>query len=242
MDIKEGLLLWFTNFLINKTAGSGIKMNANKERLAEELHKQIVRKCEKRTVYSGFKDNIWSADLADMQLISKFNKGFRFLLCVIDIFSKYAWVVPLKDKKGVSIVDAFQKILNDSNRKPNKIWVDKGSEFYNSSFKKWLKDNDIEMCSIHDEGRSVVAESFIRTLNTKIYKYITSISKNIYIDKLSYIVNECNNPYHRTIKVKSVYVDDTYIDFKKEVNDKDPKFTVDDNVRISKYKNNFAKG
>ena len=74
-----------------------------------------------------------------MQLISKFNKGFRFLLCFIDIFSKYAWVVPLKDKKGVSIVNAFQKILDDSNRKPNKIWVDKGSEFYNSSFKKMVK-------------------------------------------------------------------------------------------------------
>ena len=78
-----------------------------------------------------------------MQLISKFNKGFIFLLCVIDIFSKYAWVVPLKDKKGVSIVNAFQKILDDSKRKPNKIWVDKGSEFYNNSFKKWLKDIDI---------------------------------------------------------------------------------------------------
>ena len=74
-----------------------------------------------------------------MQLISKFNKGFRFLLCAIDIFSEYAWVVPLKDKKGISIVNAFQKILDDSNRKPNKIWVDKGSEFYNSSFKKMVK-------------------------------------------------------------------------------------------------------
>ena len=71
-------------------------------------------------------------------------------MCVIDIFRKYAWLVPLKDKKGVSIVDAFQKILDDWNRKPNKIWVDKGSEFYNSSFKKWLKDNDIEMYSIHN--------------------------------------------------------------------------------------------
>ena len=103
-----------------------------------------------------------------MQLISKFNKGFRFLLCVIDIFSKYPWVVPLKDKKGVSIVGAFQKILDDSNRKPNKIWVDKGSEFYNNSFKKWLKDNDIEMYSVHNEGKSVVAERFIRTSKTKI--------------------------------------------------------------------------
>ena len=98
-----------------------------------------------------------------MQLISKFNKGFRLLLCVIDILSKYVWVVPLKAKKGVSIADAFQKILDDSNRKPNKIWVDKGSEFYNNSFKKWLKDNDIEMYSIHNIGKPVVAERFIRT-------------------------------------------------------------------------------
>ena len=98
-----------------------------------------------------------------MQLISKFNKGFRFLLCVIDIFSKYAWVVPLKDKKGISIVNAFQKILKESDRKPNKIWVDKGSEFYNNSFKKWSKDNNIEMYSIRNEGKSVVAERLIRT-------------------------------------------------------------------------------
>ena len=76
-----------------------------------------------------------------MQLISKFSKGFRFLLCVIDIYSKYAWVVPLKDKKGASIVNAFQSILKKSNRKPNRIWVDKGSEFYNFHFKKWLKEN-----------------------------------------------------------------------------------------------------
>ena len=88
-----------------------------------------------------------------MQLIRKFNKRFRFLLCVIDIFTKYAWVVHLKDKKGVSIVNAFQKILNDSNRKSNKVWVDKGSEFSNNSFKKWLKDNDIKMYSIHNKGK-----------------------------------------------------------------------------------------
>ena len=139
-------------------------------------------------VYSRFKDNIWGADLADMQLISKFNKGFRFLLCVIDIFSKYAWVVPLKDKKGITITNAFQKILKGSNkrhsqskgRKPNKIWVDKGSELYNSSFKKWLKDNDIEMYLINNKGKSVVTERFIRTLKTEIYKYMTLTSKNVY--------------------------------------------------------------
>ena len=93
----------------------------------ELLHKPIIREFRKSKVYSGFKDNIWGADLADLKLISKFNKGFRFLLCVIDIFSKYAWAVPSKDKKGVGIADAFQKILKESDRKPNKIYVDKGS-------------------------------------------------------------------------------------------------------------------
>ena len=119
-------------------------------------------------MYSAFEDNISGANLADMQLISKFNKGFRFLLCVIDIFSKYPWVVPLKDKKGVSIVNAFQSILKKSNRKPNKIWVDKGGEFFNNSFKKWLQENDIAMYSTHHNGKSVVAEIFIRTIKNKI--------------------------------------------------------------------------
>ena len=124
--------------MIKETTVSGIKSIPQNEQLAEELHKPIIRKFKKRKVYSAFKDNIWGADLGDMQLISKFNKGFRFLLCVIDIFSKYAWVVPLKNKKGISIVREFQKILKQSNRKLNKIWIEKGSKFYNSSFKKWL--------------------------------------------------------------------------------------------------------
>ena len=178
-----------------------------------------------------------------MQLINEFNKGFRFLLSVIDIFSKDAWVVSLKDKKGVSITTAVQKILDGSDRKPKQILVDKGSEFYNSSFQKRLKDNDTEMYSTHNEGKSVADERFIRTLKTKVYKYMTSISKNVYIDKLDDIVNECNNTYHRTIKMKPVDVkNNIYIDFKKEVNDKDPKFKVSDYVRISKYRNIFAKG
>ena len=136
-----------------------------------------------------------------------------------------------------------KKILDDSDRKPNKIWVDKGSEFYTSSSKKWLKDNDIEMHSTHNEGKSVVAERFISTLKTKIYKYMTSVSKNVYIDKLDDIVGEYNNTCHRTIKMKPVDVkDNTCIDFKKDVNGKDPKFKVGDLVRVSKYKNVLAKG
>ena len=102
-------------------------------------------------------------------------------MCIVDVLIKYTWVVPLKDKKGISIANAFKNILKDSTSsevkfkgsKPNKIWVDKVSEFYNNSFRKWLKDNDIEMYPIHNEGKSVVAERFIRALKTKIYKYMT---------------------------------------------------------------------
>ena len=148
----------------------------------------------------------------------------------------------LKIKKGVSIVNAFQKILDDSKRKPNKIWVDKGGEFYNNSFKEWLQNNDIAIYSTHNKGKCIVAERFIRTLKNKVYKHMTSISKNVYIDKLDVIVNEYNNTNHRTIKIKPTdFKDNTYINIGKEVYDNDPKFKVGDHVRISKYKNIFAK-
>ena len=216
-----GLASMVYKFFDSKVSGSGAKLISENEQLANELHKPVIRKFEKRKVCSTFKDNIWGIDLADMQLLSKYNKGIRFLLCVVDIFSKHAWVVPLKDKKGISIVKAFQSFLKQSNRKLNKIWIDKGSEFYNASFKKWLRDNDIVMYSTHNEGKSVVAERFIRTLKSKIYKYMT----------------------YTAIKMKPIDVkDNTYINTSKEINNKDPKFKVGDHVRISKYKNIFAKG
>ena len=227
-----------------KFEGSGVntKLAPQNQQLAEELHKPIIKKFGKRKVHAALKDNIWGADLADMQLLSRYNKGIRFLLCAIDIFSKYAWVVPLKDKKGVSIVTAFQSILKQSNRKPNKILVHKGSEFYNAFFKKWLQDNDIVMYSTHNEEKSVVVERFIRTIKSKIYKHMTSISKNVCIDKSDDIVDEYNNKYHTTIKMKLIDVkDNTYINTDKEINNKDPKFKVGNHVRISKYKNIFAK-
>ena len=149
--------------------GSGFKKLKNKTKpsssiLADELHEPIIRKFNKRKVYSQFKDNIWGVDLADMQSLSRKNKGIKYLLCAIDLYSKYAFVIPLKDKKGTSIVNAFNKIIKQSNRKPNKIWVDQGGEFYNNVFEKWLLDNDIIMYSTYNEGKSVVAERFIRAL------------------------------------------------------------------------------
>ena len=220
--------------------GSGV--NNESLKLADELHKPIIRKFNKRKVYSSFKDNIWGVDLADMRLFSKFNKGIKYLLCVIDLFSKYAFVVPLKDKKGVSIVNAFQSILDKSGRKPNKIWVDQGSEFYNDVFKKWLKNNDISMYSTYNEGKSVVGERFIKTLKNKLYKHMTAVSRNVYYDVLNDIVKKYNNIWHSTIKMKPKDVgDDNFTKYVEESNEKDPKFKVGDRVRISKYKNVFAK-
>ena len=122
-------------------------------------------------------------------------------------------VIPLQNKKRITINNAFKNFLDESNRKPSKIWVDKGSEFYKRSMKSWLEKNDIEMYSTHNEGKFVIAERFIRTLKNKIYKYITSISKNVYIDKLDDIVNKYNNIYHSTIKIKHVDAkSNTYID------------------------------
>ena len=134
-------------------------------------------------------------------------------------------LVPLKDKIEFSIVNAFQKILKESDRseakftgrKPDKIWVYKGTKFCNNSFKKWLKDSDIEMYSTHNKGKSVIAERFIRTLKSKIYKYMTLISKNVCIDRLDDIVGEYNNTCHRTIKMKTVDVKDHILIFRKKL-------------------------
>ena len=136
-------------------------------------------------------------DLADMQLISKYNKGIRYLFYTIDLFSKYDFVGPLKDKKGITTANAFQSILDNTKRKPNKIWTDQGSEFYNTHFKKWLKEINIEMYFTHNEGKSVVTERFVRTLNNKIYKNMTANSENVYFNVLTDIVGEYNNTYHK---------------------------------------------
>ena len=158
------------------------------------------------------------------------------------MYSKYAFVVPLKDKKGISIVNAFNKIIKQSNRKPNKIWVDQESEFYNNNFKKWLSDNNIIMYSTYNEGKSVVAERFIRTFKNKLYKHMTATGKNVHYDVLDDVVNKYNNTKHSTIKMKPIDVNDNnkrvYID---EHNEKRSRFKVGDRVRISKFKNIFAK-
>ena len=243
---QRGVASMVYKFFDKKSLGSGFKKLKNTTKssssiLTDELDKPIINKFNKRKVYSQFKDNIWGVDLADMQSLSRKNKGIKYLLCAMDLYSKYAFVVPLKDKKGISIVNAFNKIIKQSNRKPNKIWVDQGGEFYNV-FKKWLSDNDIIMYSTYNKGKSVVAERFIRTLKNKLYKHMMGAGKNVYYDVLDDVVNKYNNTKHSTIKMKPIDVKNNKIVYINEHNEKDSRFKLGDRVRISKFKSIFAKG
>ena len=149
----------------------------------------------------------------------------------------------MKDKKSITITNAFQEILDESNRKPNKIWVDKGNEICNRSMKSWLEKNAIEMHSVHNEEKFVIAERFIRTLKNKTYKYITSRSKNVYIRKLDNILTKYNSAYHRTIKMKPVDVKrNIYIDLRKKITRKVlnlmlAKMLEHENIKVYKNKN-----
>ena len=160
----------------------------------------------------------------------------------MNLFSQYAWVFHLRDKRRVSIITGFQKLISNG-RRPNKIWVDQGGQFYNKLFKRFLKINSMEKYSAYNDGKSVVAERFIRTLKNKIFKHMTAVSMNVYFDVLDDIVNKYNNTVHRAIKMKPVdVISDSYAEYNEDSNKKDPKFKVGDHVRISKYKNIFAKG
>ena len=151
----------------DKKTGTGVSVN---EQLAEELHKPVTKKFKGRKVYAIFKDNIWAADLAEMESLSLKNKNVKNLLCVIDVFTIYALVKPLKDMKGKTVLNPFIKIVNESNDKSNKLWDDQGRKFCNKPMQEWLDNNDILMYCTYNYDKSVFAERIIKTLKARINK------------------------------------------------------------------------
>ena len=145
------------------------------------------------------KDEIWSADLVDMQAFSSFNKGFKYILTVIDVFSKYAWAVPIKDKSAASVTKALEKIISD--RILKKLWVDEGKEFCNATFKKLLDKHKIDMYFCFNEGKAVVIKRFKRTLKNIMWKYYTANNTRFYLDALDQMVKNYNEKLHSTIKM-----------------------------------------
>ena len=178
-----------------------------------------------------------------MGSLSSKNKNVKYLLYVIDVFTTYAWVKPLKDKNGKTVLNAFIEIVNESNRQPNKLWVDQRREFYNKLMQECLDNNDILMYSAHNEGKTVIAETFIKTSKTKIFKKNATNDSKSYLSYLNKLVDQYNNNYHHFINKKPINADYSALTEKKnETNLKAPKFKVHDRVRITKYRNIFSKG
>ena len=214
------------------------------------LHKPIRRNFKRNRVIVGGIDQQWQMDLADMQSMQKFNDGYHYLLVCIDVFSKYAWVVPLKNKTGPSLVEAL-KIILTSGRKPEKIITDQGTEFFNKHFKALLKDKDIELYNTYNETKASIVERLIRTLKTRMWRYFTAKKTMRYIDILPDLVYSYNHTVHRSIKMRPT---DVTVDNEKQIwhtlyDDDDDgekhvkyKFKIGDQVRIRKIKRTFEKG
>ena len=220
------------------------------QQLADELHKPIRRKFKTRRVISNGIDEIWCSDLVEMQQFSKWNKGFRYLLMVLDVFSKYGWIIPLKDKKGETVMNAFKTIFKEG-RKPQYLWTDKGKEYYNKHVKDLLEKNKITLYSTENEEKSSVCERWNRTIKTRMWKQFTIKGNTQYLDMLPKVVKQYNNTKHSSIKMTPIEASkkknegtvyfNLYGDMK-PLSAK-PKFKVGDKVRISKYKRKvFDKG
>ena len=227
-----------------KTLGLGVE-NDNKI-LSEELHKPKRKNYLRRKIIVNHIDEIFAADLVEMQKFSKINKGYRYLLTCIDIFSKYAFAIPLKDKKGITIKNALQKIFNK--RKPKFLWTDNGKEFYNNQVNDLLEKNNIKLYSTNNsEIKSSVIERFNRTFKNIMYKKFTENNNTIFYNIIDKLVNEYNNKYHRTIKMTPVEaskkINENKIKqiYNFEKTNKIAKFKIGDPVRISLNKNIFEK-
>ena len=225
-----------------------------RETLAAELHKQFKRPKQLRKVYFKSKDNIWNADL----IIMPQQNNYKYILTVMDGYTRYAWTVPLKDKKGETVANAFEEIMKKSKRKPNKLWVDQGKEFYNQHMYKIFKfkNEDIlekdengeyknHIYSVFNSGKNPVIERFNKTLTNKLWKQFTVQENQKWLNILQKITSKYNNTIHRTINTTPSLAskNPSLVKIKEEIySNKKPKFKINDRVRIFKYKNKFEKG
>ena len=244
-DQQYGTFLVKNIIQSKRKLGLGVE-NHNKI-LSEELHKPKRKNYPRRRIIVNHINEIFAADLVEMQKFAKLNKGYRYLLTCIDIFSKYSWVIPLKDKKGITIKNALQKIFNK--RKPKFLWTDNGKEFYNKQVQDLLNENNIKLYSTNNsEIKSAVIERFNRTFKNMMYKKFTENNNTIFYNILDELVNNYNNKYHSTIKMSPIEgskkINENKIKniYNFEKTKKPGKFKIGDRVRLSLEKNIFEKG
>ena len=215
---------------------------------AKELHKAITRKFKRRRIFVSNINKIWSADLMDKQKLSKDNKNYKYLLNVIDLFSRYGYSIALKSKSKHEVMNAFAKLF--IHEQPEKLWTDMGTEFTNKVFKKHLRDRNIHLYHVHNEGKACVAERFNRTLGDLIQRHLTASKSKNYINKLDELLSEYNNANHSAIKMSPIQAKDPkYKDLARinmyggiKTSKSKPRFNIGDRVRIYSYKPKFAKG
>ena len=224
----------------------GLGVENHNKILSEELHKSKRKNYPRRRIIVNHIDEIFAADLVEMQKFAKLNKGYRYLLTCVDIFSKFAWVIPLKDKKGITIKNALEKIFNE--RKSKFLWTDRGKEFYNKQVQDLLNENNIKLYSTNNSKiKSAVVERFNRTFKNMMYKKFTENNNTIFYNILDELVNNYNNKYHSTIKMNPIEgskkINENKIRniYNFEITKKPGKFKIGDRVRISLEKNIFEK-
>ena len=242
----------FRDVLNKLTSGRGIKWSSS---LADELHKPVRKNFPKRYVFVRNVDDIWGADLVDMRKLANENDGFKHILMIIDVFSKYGWVVPLKRKSGDAVKSALKTIFVKNT--PSKIWADKGTEFYNKKVKNLLKKHNIEIYSTENAEKCSVIERWNRTIKTQLWKYFTANGTHRYIDIIQALVDRYNSTKHRSIGCtptdarkpsnrqqvfKKLYFKKVQqIQQDKDKEDKEPKFEIGDKVRLAVQKDMFEK-
>ena len=174
------------------------------QQLAEELHKPITRKFTKRRVFVKGVDEIWAADLVEMGRFSDWNKGIKYLLMVIDVFSKFGWIEPLQNKKGETVAAAFEKIFK-LGRQPRLLWTDKGKEFYNKNVNQLLSRKNIKLYSTENEEKSSVVERFNRTIKQMMWKMFSANNNTIYVDKIDELLKNYNSSWHRSVQMSPIF-------------------------------------
>lgn len=225
-----------------------MNLNVDKREIVNELHKQARKNFKRRRVIVKGIDDLWQADLVEMGSYATHNNGYRYLLTVIDTFSKKAWAVAVKNKSGESVTKAIKSIFDNSHRKPKNLQTDDGKEFFNNQFNRLMQTNQINHYSTYSVLKASIIERFNRTLKGLMWKEFSYQGTYKWINIYQELVDKYNNTYHRTIKMKPNQVNslneksllDTVYNNLKVF--KRPKFKVGDNVRISKYKHVFEKG
>ena len=225
-------------------------MDKKQQLLAKEVFNPQITKFRRERIIPLYKDETWSADLIDKSSLSKYNNNYKFILTVIDIFTKYAWAIPLKNKSGLSITNGFKLILVENpqggseSRKPEKLWVDRGSEFYNKTFKSLLKEHETELYSTYSDLKAVFIERFNRTLLHIINKPMFINGDGNWVNILNDAVLTYNNNIHSTINMTPVDASNNPDKVKYTFNFKNikPKFKVGDYVRNADKRNIFSKG